>query len=120
MISVRIQPKQLEFFRARGRHICYGGARGGGKSWAARVKAVMLCGRYAGLKVLLMRRTLPELRENHVRFLLPMLQGTARYKETENCFYFPNGSILKLGYCAAEKDEPICPDQRPQSLPMLV
>lgn len=104
MISVRIQPKQLQFFEARGRHICYGGARGGGKSWAARVKAVMLCGRYAGLKVLLMRRTLPELRENHVRFLLPMLQGTAKYKETENCFYFPNGSILKLGYCAAEKD----------------
>jgi phage terminase large subunit len=94
----------MEFFRARGRHICYGGARGGGKSWAARVKAVMLCSRYAGLKVLLMRRTLPELRENHVRFLLPMLQGVARYKETENCFYFPNGSILKLGYCAAEKD----------------
>ena len=104
MISVRIQPKQMEFFRARGRHICYGGAVGGGKSWAARVKLVMLCGRYPGLKALLMRRTLPELRENHVRFLLPMLQGVARYKETENCFYFPNGSILKLGYCAAEKD----------------
>ena len=104
MINIKIQPKQLEFFKARGRHICYGGARGGGKSWAARVKAVMLCGRYQGLKVLLMRRTLPELRENHVRFLIPMLQGVARYKETENCFYFPNGSILKLGYCAAEKD----------------
>lgn len=104
MINIKIQPKQMEFFKARGRHICYGGARGGGKSWAARVKAVMLCGRYHGLKVLLMRRTLPELRENHVRFLIPMLQGVARYKETENCFYFPNGSILKLGYCAAEKD----------------
>ena len=104
MINIKIQPKQMEFFKARGRHICYGGARGGGKSWAARVKAVMLCGRYQGLKVLLMRRTLPELRENHVRFLIPMLQGVARYKETENCFYFPNGSILKLGYCAAEKD----------------
>ena len=104
MINVRIQSKQMQFFKARGKHICYGGARGGGKSWAARVKAVMLCGRYPGLKVLLMRRTLPELRENHVRFLLPMLQGVARYRETENCFYFPNGSILKLGYCAAEKD----------------
>lgn len=104
MINISIQPKQMQFFKARGRHICYGGARGGGKSWAARVKAVMLCSRYPGLKVLLMRRTLPELRENHVRFLLPMLQGVARYKETENCFYFPNGSILKLGYCAAEKD----------------
>lgn len=104
MINVRIQPKQMQFFKARGRHICYGGARGGGKSWAARVKAVMLCSRFPYLKVMLMRRTLPELRENHTRFLLPMLQGVAKYKETENCFYFPNGSILKLGYCAAEKD----------------
>lgn len=104
MIDITIQPKQMQFFKARGRHICYGGAVGGGKSWAARVKLVMLCSRYKGLKALLMRRTLPELRENHVRFLIPMLQGVARYKETENCFYFPNGSILKLGYCAAEKD----------------
>lgn len=104
MISIHIQPKQELFFKARGRHICYGGAVGGGKSWAARVKNVMLCGRYPGLKALLMRRTLPELRENHLRYLLPMLQGSASYKTTENCFYFPNGSILKLGYCDNEKD----------------
>ena len=104
MITMQLQPRQLEFFKARARHICYGGARGGGKSWAARMKAVMLCSRYPGLRVLLMRRTFPELLENHVRPLQAMLAGVAQYKATENAFLFPNGSLLKMGYCATEAD----------------
>ena len=104
MIGLTIQPRQLEFFKARGRHICYGGARGGGKSWAARMKAVGLCSKYPGLRVLLMRRTFPELLENHVRPLQALLAGVAQYKATENAFLFPNGSLLKMGYCATEAD----------------
>lgn len=104
MIGLQIQPRQLEFFKARGRHICYGGARGGGKSWAARMKAVGLCSKYPGLRCLLMRRTFPELLENHVRPLQAMLAGVAQYKATENAFLFPNGSLLKMGYCATEAD----------------
>ena len=104
MITMQLQPRQREFFKARARHICYGGARGGGKSWAARMKAVMLCSRYPGLRVLLMRRTFPELLENHVRPLQAMLAGIAQYKATENAFLFPNGSLLKMGYCATEAD----------------
>ena len=96
MITMQLQPRQREFFKARARHICYGGARGGGKSWAARMKAVMLCSRYPGLRVLLMRRTFPELLENHVRPLQAMLAGVAQYKATENAFLFPNGSLLML------------------------
>ena len=104
MIAVQFNPRQREFFKARGRHICYGGARGGGKSWAARMKAVALCSKYQGLKVLLLRRTYPELLENHVRPLLGILYGIAQYKQSENAFLFPNGSILKMGYCATEQD----------------
>ena len=36
-------PKQMLFLRDRHKYIGYGGARGGGKSWAVRVKAVLLC-----------------------------------------------------------------------------
>lgn len=104
MIGLTIQPRQLDFFKARGRHICYGGARGGGKSWAARMKAVGLCSKHPGLRVLLMRRTFPELLENHVRPLQALLAGVAQYKATENAFLFPNGSLLKMGYCATEAD----------------
>ena len=97
-------PRQLEFFKARARHIAYGGARGGGKSWAMRTKFIMLAARYDGLRLLLLRRTLPELKENHIRPMRILLNGVAKYKETEKVFEFPNGSIIKLGYCDAEDD----------------
>lgn len=97
-------PRQIEFFKANTRHIAYGGARGGGKSWAMRRKFVLLALKYPGLRLLLMRRTLPELRENHVMPLLAELHGIAQYKDSEKAFIFPNGSRLKLGYCDTERD----------------
>lgn len=33
-----VQPKQWLFMTDKHRHIAYGGARGGGKSWAVRAK----------------------------------------------------------------------------------
>lgn len=50
-------PRQQAFFRAEAANIAYGGARGGGKSWAMRRKLVLLAMRYPGLKLLLLRRT---------------------------------------------------------------
>lgn len=107
MIEVVIDepnPKQALFFKAKGRYINYGGARAGGKSWAMRNKFVMLCSRYSGIQCLLLRRTLPELQENHVTPLLLLLKGVAPYNRQEKVFKFPNGSRLKLGYCANETD----------------
>lgn len=97
-------PRQQEFFLANTRHIAYGGARGGGKSWAMRRKFVLLAFRYSGLQLLLLRRTLPELTENHVRPLLRELYGIAQYNQSQRVFLFPNGSRIKLGYCDMEKD----------------
>lgn len=96
--------RQKEFFLSTSRHIGYGGARGGGKSWAMRRKFVLLALKYPGLKLLLLRRTLPELRENHVLPLLSELNGFAKYKDDDKSFAFPNGSRIKLGYCDADKD----------------
>ncbi len=97
-------PKQKLFFAATARHIAYGGARGGGKSWAMRRKFVLLAFRYSGLNLLLLRRTLPELTENHVRPLQKELSGAAEYNQTRREFLFPNGSRIKLGYCDKETD----------------
>jgi phage terminase large subunit len=100
----RPQPKQEEFFLSTARHIAYGGSRGGGKSWAMRRKFVLLALRYPKLKILLLRRTMPELRNNHIRPLLAELDGFANYKDSEKTFFFPNGSFIQLGYCDHEKD----------------
>jgi len=97
-------PRQAEFFASSARHTAYGGARGGGKSWAMRRKLVLLSLSAPNLNSLLLRRTLPELRENHVVPLLKELKGVAQFNASERVFKFMNGSRLKLGYCDAEND----------------
>lgn len=97
-------PKQAKFFRSTARHTAYGGARGGGKSWAMRRKLVLLALSHAGLNTLLLRRTLPELRENHVIPLLKELSGVVAYSAAERVLKFPNGSRIKLGYCDGVND----------------
>ena len=96
--------RQKLFLAAHTKHIGYGGARGGGKSWAVRNKAIRLCLRYKGIKVIIIRRTYPELLNNHINPLLTVLHGIAKYNKTEKVFRFGNGSTINFGYCNADKD----------------
>lgn len=100
------QPKQELFLLAKTRYVAFGGARGGGKSWAIRVKATMLGlnASYAGIRMLLLRKTYPELKENHILPLMKILKDVAVYKETDKAFTFMNGSRLKLGYLSNDAD----------------
>ncbi len=98
------QPKQELFFAARERFVCYGGARGGGKSWCVQHKSVLMAARYPGIRVLILRRTLVELRENHIRPMRRLLRGVAEYRATDKTFEFPNGSLVAFGYCDDESD----------------
>lgn len=97
-------PRQKEFFAAKARFVAYGGARGGGKSWAVRKKAMLLALRYPGIRMLLARRTLGEVWDNHILPLQQDLAGIARYRDAEKAFLFTNGSRLKFGYCDSERD----------------
>ncbi|MBQ9994701.1 MAG: phage terminase large subunit, partial [Clostridia bacterium] len=96
--------KQSEFLRATARYVAYGGARGGGKSWAVRKKAILLALNYGGIKLLILRRTFTELQENHILPLQAELSGIAIYREKDKSFTFPNGSRIKFGYCDSESD----------------
>ena len=102
--KIELNPKQKIFFRAKTKYIAYGGARGGGKSWAMRMKAVLLACRYRNLRVLLLRRTFAELESNHIAPLQLLLGKDVPYLVSKKVFLFPNGSILKLGYCKNEND----------------
>lgn len=98
-------PKQDLFLKAKERYVAYGGARGGGKSWALRFKLVVLCLRKPGIRCLLIRRTYAELQENHIRILKSMIpESLAAYKSSDKVFSFANGSVLKLGYMDSEND----------------
>lgn len=99
-----LYPKQIEFCKATNKYICYGGARGGGKSHVSRIKMTLLALYYPGIQILLLRRTLKELRENHILQLQKLLKDIAVYRDSSKEFIFPNGSRIVLGYCDAEKD----------------
>ena len=101
-------PKQIEFCKAKTRFIAYGGARGGGKSWSVRFKAVLMALNYAGIVILILRKTMPELEKNHIVPLRDMCCSSnckiADYNETKKTLTFVNGSIIYFGYCASDGD----------------
>ncbi len=96
--------RQELFLSAKAKHVGFGGARGGGKSWAVRSKAKLLSLNYPGIKILIVRRTYPELVNNHITQLRKELYGIAKYKDKDKVFNFPNGSTIQFMYCAKDSD----------------
>ncbi len=97
-------PKQAQFFASRTRYTAYGGARGGGKSWALRRKLVGLCLCYPGIRCLLVRRTMGEIKTNHILPMLAEYGAIVHYSSEESAFLFPCGSRIDCGYCGSERD----------------
>ncbi len=104
IIRGKPSPKQAEFFASRAKYTAYGGARGGGKSWALRRKLIAMCLRYPGARCILIRRTFAELKANHLSQLLSEYGGFLRYSEAEKSFTLANGSKIFFGYCASDRD----------------
>ena len=96
--------RQRQFMLSKKKYVIFGGARGGGKSWAVRWKAVAMAAHYPGIKILIMRRSYPELVANHINPLKQVLAGAAKYNGTEHEFRFPNGSAIKFMYCSRDDD----------------
>ncbi len=105
-VRIRGRPNERQkcFFASRARYTAYGGARGGGKSWALRRKLVGLCLRYPGIRCLLIRRSYAEVKLNHLRPLLEEYGELLSYSEQEKCLSFPNESTITFGYCATNRD----------------
>ena len=92
-------PKQIEFLQSRTLFTAYGGARGGGKSHALRIKAVGGALEWEGIRILIIRRTYPELQQNHIEPVLRMVPGAlATYNGSLRTLYFKNGSYIKFGH----------------------
>jgi hypothetical protein len=96
--------KQRAALLARSKHIGFGGARGGGKSWFVRAKAKLLAVRYPGIRILIVRRTYPELINNHIRILRSELLGVAKYNDKDKILTFANASTINFAYCDKDQD----------------
>lgn len=97
-------PKQDLFLMDHHKFVAFGGARGGGKSWAVRTKAKLLCLHYPGIKLLIIRKTYKELDNNHISPLRGELREVAKYNDSKKQFTFGNRSTISFGYCATEAD----------------
>ena len=106
ILRIRGTPNERQklFFASRARYTAYGGARGGGKSWALRRKLIGLCLRYPGIRCLLVRRSYAELKANHVRPLLEEYGSLLSWSEGDKTLTLANGSSIALGYCASTRD----------------
>ena len=102
-------PKQELFLKETHKVVIYGGARGGGKSWVVRAKAIILAIAYAGIKIMIVRKTYPELIANHIKPLKQTLRigqkgSIAKYNDSKKEITFTNGSTILFGYCDSDKD----------------
>ena len=98
-------PQQERFLNATAKNVLYGGARGGGKSWAVRVKAILLAYAWPGIRQIIIRKTYPELQANHIKPMREMLpKGSYRYNDTKKEITFGNGSQILFRYLSTEKD----------------
>ncbi len=90
---------QTNFLAASEREVFYGGARGGGKSYAMLIDPLRYCHK-ENHRALLLRRTMPELRDliNHSQRLYSRAFPGAKWREQEKEWRFPSGAKIEFGY----------------------
>ena len=101
--------KQKLFLEDRHRYLAFGGSRGGGKSFAVRMDAILKCLQYPGIKIVIVRKTYPELVANHIQPMIEWLRcysdnPIAGYNDARKQITFSNGSTISFRYCDTDRD----------------
>ena len=105
-IPIEPTPRQLEFLVTPHLEAFYGGAAGGGKSFALLMAALQYV-QVAGYQALILRRTYPDLALPGalMEVARDWLQGKAKWDGQEHTWSFPSGATLTFGYLEHEKDK---------------
>lgn len=96
---------QTEFLASTEDVIFYGGAKGGGKSYALLADPLRYCGN-GNFRALITRRTTPELRDliRNSKNLYPKAYPGARFLKNEKVSEFPSGAAIEFGHCETDED----------------
>ena len=96
---------QEDFLASSETDVLYGGAAGGGKSYAMLVDPLRYAHR-AAHRGLIIRRSMPELREliDKSRELYPKAFPGCKYKEVEKLWNFPSGAKIEFGFLERDAD----------------
>lgn len=103
----RPDPKlhQPEFHASECPNLLALGPRGTGKSTQLRFDAILRCLMIPNFRALILRRTMPELRESHLNYIereMKLLGG--EFLKTTFTAHFPNGSTISFRHCETEAD----------------
>lgn len=89
---------QEQFFLSKKKYTCYGGARGGGKSWSVVRKAALGAYTYPEIKILILRREYGDMENTLISPMLKVLgRDTYAYNKSDHMITFVNGSVIKFG-----------------------
>ena len=96
---------QTDFLAAGELDVLYGGAAGGGKSYAMLVDPLRYAHKSAH-RALILRRSMPELREliDKSRELYPRAFAGCRFREVEKLWNFPSGAKIEFGFLERDAD----------------
>lgn len=97
-------PKQQEFLEATEKNVAFGGGRGCGRSWAIRRVAIKYAMENEGSRVLIVKRTLPELTHAITIPIMKELEGIALHDIGGRLLALPSGGRILTNFCEAEED----------------
>ncbi len=101
----QVTERQVAFLKSEAAETLFGGAAGGGKSYAQLVDALVFAMRYPGSRQLILRRTLRELERSLILVseqLYP--QAVGKFVRSDAVWRLVNGSMIEFGHCQYDSD----------------
>ncbi len=104
-MEITVTKKQFSFIMADATEVLFGGAAGGGKSYAQIIDALIYALKYSSSKQLIVRRSYPELEKSLIRTAIALYPTKIfTYNSTKHSGRFKNGSIIDFASCDSERE----------------